>query len=999
MQSKSTLIGISKLSRYAFMIIVLFFLGTTIHAQTYVNGNLSTGATSKSGVPAPAGYTWSEVQNDAGVLTLSNTLSGVGTAISANLSVADDFVVPAGPSWDITKFTFYAYQTNAAATPSPINAVRLQIWNGDPSLPTSTVVFGNLTTNVFTASNDALMYRIFNSVVAGANPTPAVPGTTRKIWTVEANVTVSLVPGTYWVEWQTGNVTGNHFSPPNTVVDVRTTPGSNAQQHDIVGAAWGAIVDDGNPPTVPAVPLDMPFKIDYTATGCFGTPTPGNTVSTAPSVCAGTPFTLSVANATTGTGVTYQWQSATAIGGPYTNIAGATADTYTGTQTAATYYQLIVTCAGSPGTSTPLLVDIIPPPSVTTQPLDATVCSGTNTSFSGAATGGTLTYQWQVSTDGGTTFTDITNGGIYSGATTTTLNLTNVPAANDGYQYQLAVTLTGCGSVNSTAATLTVNSSASFTTPPANVTVCDGGDGTFTTTAAGAGLTYQWQLSTDGGTTFNPITGANSATYTVVAATTAMNGYQYNVIITNSCTPAGVTSTNATLTVSSVATITGQPVNVTVCEGANASFNVTASAVSYQWQVSTDGGATFTDIAGQTTTTLNLPAVTAAMNNNQYMLVAFSCGPTGLNSTPATLTVNTGVSITAQPADVTACVGSTATVSVTATGTGPITYQWEVSNDGGVTWVPVPGAITSSVSIPNVTMALNGGLAHVIMSNGCTATITSASAQLTVEDLPVITTQPSSTSTCEGSGASFGVTATGTGLSYQWQVSTDGGATFNDIGGQTGSTLDLAGVAASANNNQYQVLVFSSCSATGNPSSAATLTVNPLPVVTISASPYTSLTTTTTTTITASATPASSTFSWYLDGTVVPSATGSTITVTHSELGAYTASVTDGNGCTGTSGAVIIGDSTVSNAFIYPNPTRGIFYLTFEGIDGASSPRVVNVYDRKGARVYKKQVVITAASQKEAFDLSELPRGVYILEITDATGGRVRAEKLVLDNE
>src|SRR4051794_15870819 len=106
MQSKFTLSSISKLSRNAFMILILFLLGTTIHAQTYVNGNLSTGATSKSGVAAPAGYTWSEVQNNAGVTTVSNTVSGFTTSISSELSVADDFTVPAGPNWDITKFTF-----------------------------------------------------------------------------------------------------------------------------------------------------------------------------------------------------------------------------------------------------------------------------------------------------------------------------------------------------------------------------------------------------------------------------------------------------------------------------------------------------------------------------------------------------------------------------------------------------------------------------------------------------------------------------------------------------------------------------------------------------------------------------------------------------------------------------------------------------------------------------------------------------------------------------
>ena len=63
--------------------------------------------------------------------------------------------------------------------------------------------------------------------------------------------------------------------------------------------------------------------------------------------------------------------------------------------------------------------------------------TGGNTSFTSSATGNpTPTQQWQVSTNGGDTFVNITNGGVYSGATTGTLSITRGIAAMNGYKYR-----------------------------------------------------------------------------------------------------------------------------------------------------------------------------------------------------------------------------------------------------------------------------------------------------------------------------------------------------------------------------------------------------------------------------------------------------------------------------------------------------------------------------------------------------------------------------------
>ena len=91
---------------------------------------------------------------------------------------------------------------------------------------------------------------------------------------------------------------------------------------------------------------------------CSGAPSPGNTVSSATLACSGVNFALSLQNTTSGSGVTYQWQTSS-NGVTYANASGASTDpTYTASQTAATYYQCVVTCTGSgvSTTSTPVMV-------------------------------------------------------------------------------------------------------------------------------------------------------------------------------------------------------------------------------------------------------------------------------------------------------------------------------------------------------------------------------------------------------------------------------------------------------------------------------------------------------------------------------------------------------------------------------------------------------------------------------------------------------------------
>src|SRR5207247_1800367 len=129
--------------------------------------------------------------------------------------------------------------------------------------------------------------------------------------------------------------------------------------------------------------------------------------------------------------------------------------------------------------------------------------------------------------------------------------------------------------------------------------------------------TVQWQVSTDGGVTFNDIAGATSPTLTF-AAGAADDGKEYRAQI-GRASGRNVASSAATLTLDSGPLVTLSPSSQTVCPG-NVSFSAApggSRAPAVQWQVSTDGGVTFNDIAGATSPTLPFSAG-AADDGKQY---------------------------------------------------------------------------------------------------------------------------------------------------------------------------------------------------------------------------------------------------------------------------------------------------------------------------------------------------------------------------------------------
>ena len=381
------------------------------------------------------------------------------------------------------------------------------------------------------------------------------------------------------------------------------------------------------------------------------------------------------------------------------------------------------------------------------------------------------------------------------------------------------------------------------------------------------------------------------------------------------------------------------------------------------------------------------------------------------NSGSATITITPPAAITTQPVSATVCAGNNATFTVAATPVTGNTFQWQVSVAGGA-FTNIAGATSNTFTVTAPTAAMSGNRYRVIVTGVCAPSVTSAIATLTVNTPAVITTQPVARTICAspsttGNTTTFTVAATGGDLTYQYQVSTDGGTTFTNVvnganySGATTNTLTITNPPATFNNYIYRVLVTSG-GCTAVTSSNALLTVNPAPVVVLSASPYEALFPGLTTTLTAAVSSGvGSTYTWFLNGVLLPGATGNTISnLGVNNLGTYTVRVGTTNGCSGLSNAKTLRDSASNNLFVYPNPNNGTFEVRFFNdptSQNANIARNVIIYDSKGARVYSQRAVILGGTYGPMkVNLTNQPAGVYQIDLVDEKGNRLKTGKVVI---
>jgi invasion protein IalB len=319
-------------------------------------------------------------------------------------------------------------------------------------------------------------------------------------------------------------------------------------------------------------------------------------------------------------------------------------------------------------------------------------------------------------------------------------------------------------------------------------------------------------------------TGVVSGSYTI---TPSNSGYSFTPASQNvTVNAANVTGVNFTDTLSAVApTITTQPVSRAVTAGQTATFSVVASGTapfSYQWQKNG------VNISGATASNYTTPATTTSDSGSSFDVVVSNAAGT-VTSSAVTLTVNAAPvapTITTQPVSQMVTAGQTATFTVVASGTAPLTYQWQKNGAN------ISGAIASSYTTPATTTSDSGSTFHVTISNTA-GTVTSSAVTLTVNAAPVaptITTQPVSQTVTAGQTATFTVVASGNApLNYQWQKN------GTNISGATTTSYTTPATTTSDSGSSFDVMVSNTAGTVT--SATATLTVNPAPAPAIQVNP------------------------------------------------------------------------------------------------------------------------------------------------------------------
>lgn len=663
---------------------------------------------------------------------------------------------------------------------------------------------------------------------------------------------------------------------------------SGIQVRATTTASTGNITRTGGTGTING--LVNATTLTNTLTSVTGTAPTISSQPVATTACTNGTATFSV---TASGATTYQWQRNgvnLSNVAPYSNVTTSTLTITNPAAGIAGNFTCVLNAATCSTTSSSAALTVSAVPVITAQPSTPTaICAGlASTSLSVTATGAT-TYQWRKNG------VNLTNVAPYSNVTTATLNITNPAFSENGASFDVVVgNATPC-SVISTASTLIVNAVSVISSQPVATTACTNTTTTFSITASNV-TTYQWQRNGTNIANGAPYSGVTTATLTITSPGVGFAG-NFRCVINNSTCP--VTSSAAALTVNPAPGISTQPVApASFCEGmASPSLSVIATgATTYQWR---KNGVNLTNVApysNVTTATLNITTPAFSENGASLDVVVGSAQGCYVTSTARTLTVNVIPVISVQPIATTACTNTTATFSITASNV--TTYQWQRNGVNIANGAPYNGVTTATLTITNPAVGIAGNFTCVL--NNATCPVTSSSVTLTVDAVPVITTQPSTPAAiCENASTSFSVVATGA-TTYQWRkngVNLTNVAPYSNV---TTATLDVTNPAFSENGSSFDVVVgnAATCSVT---SIARTLTVRAVPVISVQPIATSACTNGTTTfSITASNV---TTYQWLRNGLIISNSapysgvTTATLTITNptaANVGTFSCALNNG---------------------------------------------------------------------------------------------------------
>ena len=457
-------------------------------------------------------------------------------------------------------------------------------------------------------------------------------------------------------------------------------------------------------------------------------------------------------------------------------------------------------------------------------------------------------------------------------------------------------------------------------TTPAQTVCLNGSISPFSVSAIGGGLSYQWYANTvpsaSNGSPVNFVTGNTGREATYTPPSDSYGTRYYYVVVTGSC---GTVTSNLSgaITVGSPTTILSQPFPSTqiACQNGTPlidAVSTSGTALTYQWyNNSTSSNSGGVPVSGATTFNYS-PSTATPGTFYYYVVVSGGCGVV-TSTVSGQVTVNPPTSISSQTTTAqTICLnGTLSSMSVTAGGTAPFTYQWysnmTSSNSGGTL---IGGATASTFRPPSTTAGTK--YYYVIVSGACGGTVTSSvSGAITITPPTSISVQPSSVvqSVCQnGTLNAISVTAGGTApFTYQWYsntTSSNSGGIL--ISGATASTFTPPSTTAGI--KYYYVVVSDACGSSVTSVVSGSITINQLPSATITPSGATTFCQGGSVTLTASSGPS---YLWSTGAT--------TQAITVSTSGNYSVTVTNSNNCSATSSATIVTVNPLPTSTITPS--------------------------------------------------------------------------------
>jgi hypothetical protein len=483
-------------------------------------------------------------------------------------------------------------------------------------------------------------------------------------------------------------------------------------------------------------------------------------------------------------------------------------------------YYFRVSVIGNSGcnsqTTNSILITVIPPPVaglITTPSTDQYVCFGSN-SPSLILTGSSGTIQWESAPSNSGPWTSVT-GGINA-----TLSSTTIGILSQTTYFRAKVSNPTCGSVYSSIRTIFIVPQAVLGNVSSNDTVCYGSSTILSIT--GYSGTIQWQKYSN-----NLWVNIPSATTSQLNTGTLTVSTIYRVIVSSgNCFSAS--SNSITITVNSLSTVGNIGSSHTICQGSlpsNIILNSYNGAITWQ---SSPNNSTWTDINGQSSSTL-LGSAIGSLNVSTYIrakVTNFPCASVFSNSilitvipagNPGTPSSNQSICSGTQPMPIV----STGTVG---------TLQWQFASNSNGPWTSIIGATSSTLSSAQMGSLTSTRYYRLAATNGQCTTIYSNNVTISVSQPSVSGTISSNQNICMGSQP-LNISLSSFNGAIQWQESSNIFGPFSNIG--TGSNLLTGSQVGTITSTKY---IRAQVTSTGCPSTTSNiLTITALTLPAISA--------------------------------------------------------------------------------------------------------------------------------------------------------------------